>query len=1242
MRPHDLDVWAKRADVTDLLKLPASVLTDRALQDWMSYNVHHGWTLARLICATPSRYESAYSSPWSREPPLKAIESSIAWIIAAANATARAVVRTPATAADARLAPVAARLDLEIKTFSKQVGPPIATPDFKVALKGPDVVLSLSPEGPMGCNPYNEHFGLNLEASAGASMVYCGCSAPPAACRARLHALQWVRARLGEAQWAPGETIAERVGMPPWQRTIAMLGANVRKEPDGELGWGIDLRRDLEIKALLCRPAKNGTVKTVYLNKQDVAGQLTRPDLLAADKLLLQLLPSLTGPTVDVAMFFLAGQALVGHPRVFDAQTRAPYVVRFEPIIVALQRREAEVGVRFQLGKVSYTAKEFNSLVDGGRNHRVIRVGDGELLLSEASAATCELAAVLSLRGDTFALDAVPGLLRHAASIKLGVDVDPALGVLRRKGEVRPVVRIEAGMSPLLRVQIRSRPHPTVGLSRPGEADSGLVGREDTTYVLVDRDPDGELVAAEMLVTRLGLPADPEWAWAVDDPERAIDLVAALRDSPDAIVEWGGRRPEVRSASGKNVSVEIGRGTDWFGLGGTLNVDGAQVPLTALLEAMRSGRSWVRAEGEVWVRVEEQLRERLRALADAADAKGRIAPIHAGAIQALEDEGVTIEASAIWVKGMDRMRAAAHLSPRVPKGLKAELRPYQVEGYAWMTRLLHWAGGAVLADDMGLGKTVQALAVMLDRAASGPQLVVAPMSVGFNWLREAERFAPSLRAHLHHGTSRPQDLAHLGPQDVVITTWDILFRDEALHALTWTTVVFDEAQAMKNADTQRAKAAGALKADARIALTGTPVENRLSELWSLFDVIVPGLFGTATSFRARFANPIERDQDPERRQALARTVRPFLLRRMKSQVATDLPPRTEIRVDVELGPEERRRYDSLRLATIQALADDTGPKEQARFRVLAALTRLRQIACASRLVDESAPPRSAKIDRLLEMLIELREEGRRVLVFSQFAELIRHVRPLVEAEGLRVCHLDGSTPAAQRRAQVDIFQAGGADVFLISLKAGGTGLNLTAASEVILLDPWWNPAVEDQAADRTHRIGQVQAVTVYRLVARNTVEDGILALHSRKRDLAGAVLAGTGDAGALSVEDLVALMSGEEKPAGKAKAAKGPKALTGAKAAKAVGEVDAGAKAVGDLDGFEEMLRGRLEAGEISRTVFSNTIKPLRRLAAWAGTLNNVEDRLSEWSEAGLDIPKSDDKLVPTALRKLRAWEAGE
>ena len=438
--------------------------------------------------------------------------------------------------------------------------------------------------------------------------------------------------------------------------------------------------------------------------------------------------------------------------------------------------------------------------------------------------------------------------------------------------------------------------------------------------------------------------------------------------------------------------------------------------------------------------------------------------------------------------------------------------------------------GGVLADDMGLGKTLQTLAVLLDRSSLGPTLVIAPTSVGFNWVREAEKFAPELKPYLYRETDRNDFLSNVGPGDLVVSSYGLILRDiDKLKNIEWGTLVLDEAQAVKNARSKTASAISELKADWKVALTGTPVENHLGELWSLFHAISPGVFGGWEQFRKRFAGPIERDDDQDRRLALRERIRPFVLRRTKSEVLKDLPARTETNLYIDLTAAEREAYNRVRLSAIgeiDQIAKLSDIKDQ-RFKMLALLTRLRQLACSPKLVQADWSGRSSKLQQLAETLLELRSEGHRTLVFSQFVTHLQLIQQMLIEEGISFQYLDGSTSPKERQQRVDRFQEGQDDVFLISLKAGGTGLNLTAADYVIHTDPWWNPAVEDQATDRAHRIGQIKPVMVYRLISKGTIEEEILKLHDSKRDLVAGILEGSATAAKLSTEDLLQLIRGD-------------------------------------------------------------------------------------------------------------------
>jgi SNF2 family DNA or RNA helicase len=420
---------------------------------------------------------------------------------------------------------------------------------------------------------------------------------------------------------------------------------------------------------------------------------------------------------------------------------------------------------------------------------------------------------------------------------------------------------------------------------------------------------------------------------------------------------------------------------------------------------------------------------------------------------------------------------------------------------------------------------VQALALILSRAQDGPALVVAPTSVCLNWLDEIRRFTPTLNPIIFGGGDREQTLARLGPFDLLICSYGLLQQEaELLGSREWRTIVLDEAQAIKNMATKRSQAAMALRGNFRMMTTGTPIENHLGELWNLFRFINPGLLGSLERFNQRFATPIERDQDISARHRLKQLIQPFILRRLKSEVLEALPSRTEILRRVELGPEEAALYEALRQQALERLAKVDDADGQKSFWILAEIMKLRRACCHPRLALPDTDLGGAKLAAFEEILDELLENRHKALVFSQFVDHLAIIRELLDRKGVAYQYLDGSTPAPERKRNVDAFQAGQGDVFLISLKAGGLGLNLTAADFVIHMDPWWNPAVEDQASDRAHRIGQQRPVTIYRLVAQGTIEEKIVALHHQKRDLAEQLLEGTGAGGRISAEDLLRLL----------------------------------------------------------------------------------------------------------------------
>ncbi|MCQ4294715.1 SNF2-related protein [Pseudomonas stutzeri] len=495
-----------------------------------------------------------------------------------------------------------------------------------------------------------------------------------------------------------------------------------------------------------------------------------------------------------------------------------------------------------------------------------------------------------------------------------------------------------------------------------------------------------------------------------------------------------------------------------------------------------------------------------------------------------------------WHGGERLRRFAGRLhSPSIqacpaPAMLNATLRPYQLQGLAWMQTLRELDAGGILGDDMGLGKTLQSLAHILVEKQAGrldrPALVVMPTSLIPNWQDEARRFAPQLRVLTLTGTSRQKHFGELAKHDLLLTSYALLTRDIAvlceqpLHVL-----ILDEAQHIKNPSSKAAQAARALQTRQRLCLTGTPLENHLGELWSLYHFLMPGWLGDAKRFTQDYRNPIEKHGDDARLSHLRARIRPFLLRRTKEQVATELPAKNEFVHWVELNDAQRELYETLRLAMDRKVRDEIERKGLARSQmvILEALLKLRQVCCDLRLLKGESTratrgSSSGKLDSLLEMLDELMSEGRRVLLFSQFTSMLTLIEQALHKRGIAYVKLTGETD--DRRTPVERFQAGEVPLFLISLKAGGTGLNLTAADTVIHYDPWWNPAAENQATDRAYRIGQDKPVFVYRLITRGTVEERIRQLQSRKAELAAGVLEGSGDAGwQLGEQDIDALFA---------------------------------------------------------------------------------------------------------------------
>ena len=632
----------------------------------------------------------------------------------------------------------------------------------------------------------------------------------------------------------------------------------------------------------------------------------------------------------------------------------------------------------------------------------------------------------------------------------------------------------------------------------------------------------------------------------------STEVLPLLSGRDDMRVEVSGQVPDYREAGDSlriGVSAaELDGEQDWFDLGITVTVEGREVPFAELFVALASGQSHLLLPDGAYFSLDKpelvalaRLIEEARALTDqpALDGPLRISRFQAGLWDELAGLGVVRHQAAAWqrqVQGLLSLASVEHAAP--PAALDSLLRPYQRAGFQWLAFLWRHGLGGILADDMGLGKTLQTLALLshakaMKAAESGedvtdnPFLIVAPTSVLANWPSEARRFTPDLKVVTIGDTLARRGVALesvIAGADAVVTSYTLLRLDfESYGALPWAGLVLDEAQYVKNHRSKAHACARKIAAPFKVAITGTPMENNLMELWSLLSITAPGLFPNPERFKEYYARPIEKGANTELLGQLRRRIRPLIMRRTKEQVAADLPEKQEQILEVELHPRHRRLYQTHLQRERQKVLGLLGDVNHNRFTILRSLTLLRQLALHAALVDDAhGDVPSAKIDALLEQLEDVVGGGHRALVFSQFTRFLRMVRGRLEAAGVPCCYLDGST--VNRPAVISGVKEGTAPVFLISLKAGGFGLNLTEADYCFLLDPWWNPATEAQAVDRTHRIGQTRNVMVYRLIASGTIEEKVMALKARKAELFSSVIDSDGAfSSALSADDIRAL-----------------------------------------------------------------------------------------------------------------------
>jgi superfamily II DNA or RNA helicase len=734
-------------------------------------------------------------------------------------------------------------------------------------------------------------------------------------------------------------------------------------------------------------------------------------------------------------------------------------------------------------------------------------------------------------------VDNLPALITHGlpkVALELGAEL-PELSQVADVVDLVPTFRVAAGGTLIeaqvslraayedVEVDVRADGMTVPVIVKPPEPGSGKRAKCIRCDIAAQQEAAGRLRDLGLIPAEdgnkfivLGDDAIRFWTEGIGTLPDEWDLYV-----PDDLIDVQ-LRPEPLTANAR-----VSSGVDWLSLRLNFESEGVAVTQEELARCLSEGRRYVRLADGTFARLDPQkvrevLQRQAEILATGGGNGGRLPLSQVGRVEDLLAQvgrsNVSIDAKELFhkLRDIDEIKGT-----RKPRNLRAQLRPYQEQGFHWLWFLHEIGSGGVLADDMGLGKTVQALALLLavkaeDAKVEGKRkqfkaLIVAPTSVVTNWLREMDKFAPSLRHALWHGAERKERQDELEDADVVVTSYALLRRDEELlKEIDWRYVILDEAQQIKNPMSATARAAKRLRSDRRLALSGTPIENRLSEIWSIFDFVSPGLLGPLDKFEDRYSRPID-GGDKGAAERLRATIHPFILRRTKAEVARDLPEKIETDQFCELTGEQAALYAAvLKEVRAQVMGDvERQGFARSHIQILAGLTRLRQAACDPRLLGlprQFGDEDSGKLVALRELVQTSIEGGHKVLVFSQFVSMLHLVRRAMDEDGVQYEYLDGSTK--DRAERVDHFQSDdGPPVFLISLKAGGSGLNLTAADTVIHFDPWWNPAVEDQATDRAHRIGQTRVVTTYRLIAKGTIEEKILELAEKKRELVGAVLA---------------------------------------------------------------------------------------------------------------------------------------
>lgn len=855
------------------------------------------------------------------------------------------------------------------------------------------------------------------------------------------------------------------------------------------------------------------------------------PEMSALDNEISRLVKRYSGGWGYGEYYDLSGKKvfdkLVGHPNVIDEYLELPVTITRENLQITVERTKTGFKLHTNVGE--------NSLTDN-----MVLVKENSQLFKVVSITKQQRTILEMMNGiNVFPLDAEKKLVGFLEGISREATVFSDL--LKQKDEVKSVkadCRITVRLLPVgegMKAELFVKPLTDIPpYCKPGKGIETVVGNRNGKSVQTSRNIKKEqenLSIINKVCDELCSDMLDDNNFIFDTPTSCLELLDHLRENTEySIVEWpeGARFRITKTLLPKDIHLSVKGAAQWFEVDGEVNIsDSSLMKIGELLEKFRNSQGRFIALGDnEFLSLSEQLRKQLATL-DMMASKNRkkmhISAFSTSALEDLEKSGVELKADKKYKSFRQQIEESEHQALTFPKGIQAELREYQKDGVRWMARLASWGAGACLADDMGLGKTLQSIVMLQYMSKQGASLVVVPTSVLFNWRDEIQRFAPKLNPILLHAQNqdRQKTINEASSGDVIITTYGLLITEqELLCSREWNMIILDEAHTIKNKETKMSQSAMQLQGKFRLMLTGTPLQNHLGEIWNLFQFSNPGLLGSNAEFQEKFILPIERDGNKERQHQLRRLLLPFLLRRTKNEVLDELPSKSEITINVELSDDEMAFYEHLRQQAVINLEEHSNNAME----TLAEITRLRQAACNPALVEQDINIESSKTAAFLEKVDELIGSDHRALVFSQFTSHLALVRKELDKRGIEYLYLDGTTSTTERQRLVEQFQKGDMPLFLISLKAGGTGLNLTAADYVFHLDPWWNPAIEDQASDRTYRIGQTRPVTIYRLIASHTIEEKIVQLHKSKKSLADSLLEGSNMSHKLSREEILELL----------------------------------------------------------------------------------------------------------------------